>query len=321
MAEYWLVTVWRIEAPLTAVYAAVCDPLRWPEWWPDAQRIEERQAGGADGVGQLLRCTWQGRLPYRLRFDLLTTRIQPLVAVEGEVAGDLEGYGRCGFSQRGAVSVIRHEWRVRTTRRWMNLLAPFARVLFRHNHARVMRSCGEGLARRLNARLLSLESTDLASGRRAAERHAAIWAGLAAGVIATAAQVSLWWLADRPVLDTLIRDARLTAAIVAGPAVLPPPNTWEWPVMALATLIHFALSVAYGLLLGRLIRRWPAAVALLAGGLCGLALYTINLYGFTALFPWFAVARDSITAAAHWVFGTALAGSYLLLRRNSAVDG
>ena len=318
MTEYRLVTVWRIEAPLAAVYAAVCEPLCWPEWWPDAQRIEQRQAGAADGVGRVLHCTWQGRLPYRLGFDLITTRMQPLEAVEGVVEGDLEGIGRCLFSQAGAVTTVRHEWRVRTTRSWMNLLAPCARPLFKRNHALAMKRGGEGLARRLDARLLGLEHADLGAEphRRGDDRLAAVGAGLAAGVVATALQMALWWLSAVPVAETLFRDARLTAAMVMGQAVLPPPNTLQWNVMLLATLIHFALSIAYGLILARLIGRLRLrpGPALLAGGLYGLALYAINLYGFTAIFPWFAVARDWITALTHLAFGTILAGSYLALR-------
>jgi hypothetical protein len=44
---------------------------------------------------------------------------------------------------------------VRTTKRWMNLLAPFARPVFEYNHDVVMRWGGEGLARRLSCTLLS----------------------------------------------------------------------------------------------------------------------------------------------------------------------
>ncbi len=161
MAEFRLATVWRIAASVEAVYGTVCDPLRWPEWWPDAQRIEERQAGASDGVGRLLCCTWQGKVPYRLVFELLTTRIQPLVAVEGLVRGDLEGVGRCLFSHANGVTTVRHEWCVRTTRRWMNLLGPFAAMLFKHNHAVAMKHGAEGLARRLNARTVAFEHGDL----------------------------------------------------------------------------------------------------------------------------------------------------------------
>lgn len=319
MTEYRLVTVWRIEAPLAAVYAAVCDPLRWPEWWPDARRIEEARAGGADGAGRVLRCTWRGRLPYRLDFELITTRIEAPRAVEGVVRGDLDGVGRCLFSQTGAVTTVRHEWRVRTTRRWMNRLAPCAGPLFKRNHAQAMRRGGAGLARLLNARLLGVDHGELGkfgeeTSRRADARLAAAAAGLIAGALATAVQLALWWLAAVPVAATLFRDARLTAAILMGPSVLAPTPGPRWDVLLVASLIHFALSIAYGLALARLAGRLPPGRTWLAGGLFGLALYVINLYGFTALFPWFAVARDAITALTHLAFGLLLAGSHLLLR-------
>lgn len=161
MAEYRLVTVWRFEAPLAAVYEAVGDPLRWPCWWPDAQRVELLRAGRADGVGRAWRCTWRSGLPYRLRFDIVVTTMRPLVAVAGEVQGDLAGCGRCLFSQEGGVVTVRHEWRVRTTRPWMNLLAPLGRPLFIRNHALAMRRGGEALARLLGVPLLELAHGEL----------------------------------------------------------------------------------------------------------------------------------------------------------------
>ncbi|MEW6165917.1 MAG: SRPBCC family protein [Pseudomonadota bacterium] len=311
MVEYRLITVWHIEAPLEAVYAAVSEPLRWPEWWPDAQRVVEREAGAADGVGRRLQCAWQGRwLPYRLQFDLLTTRMQPPATVEGEVRGDLEGFGRCLFSQQGTVTTVRHEWHVRTTRRWMNLLALCARPLFTRNHALAMRRGGEGLAALLGARLLGLEHGELAAAPRALDPLAAIGAGLLAGVLATGVQLVLWWLAGMPVMETLWRDTRLTAAILLGPAALAPP----WAIWLLAASIHFTLSAGYGLAFARPVARLPTGRALLAGGACGALLYAVNLHGFTLLFPWFAAARGWITGLTHIAFGVLLAAGYLILR-------
>jgi hypothetical protein len=48
-----------------------------------------------------------------------------------------------------------YDWRVRSTKPWMNLLAPVARPVFEHNHDVVMRWGGEGLARRLGVELLA----------------------------------------------------------------------------------------------------------------------------------------------------------------------
>jgi hypothetical protein len=42
----------------------------------------------------------------------------------------------------------------------------------------------------------------------------------------------------------------------------------------------------------------------------GLALYAINMYGFTLFFPWFTLVRDWITAATHAVFGVVVAIVY-----------
>ena len=323
MAEYRLLTVWHIEAPVAAVYAALCDPLRWPAWWPEARQVEEVAAGSKDGCGRILHFCWRGQLPYRLDFDICTTQMTPAAAVAGEVSGDLAGRGSCHFSQRGKVTTIRHEWHVRTTRRWMNLLAPGARMLFKRNHQRAMQHCAAALASQLNARLLGVESTDLAPTSAPALDHhlAASAAGLIAGTVATAAQMLLWWLSDHPVLSTLIRDARLTAAIVVGPGALPPPNTLDWGLIGLATLIHLGLCILYGLIFGDLIERAlkhrPTGPTLLAGGLFGMAVYTINLYGFTVLFPWFSIVRDGITALTHLVFGLTLAGSYLNICRST----
>ena len=44
-------------------------------------------------------------------------------------------------------------------------------------------------------------------------------------------------------------------------------------------------------------------VALAVGAAFGLAPYLINFYGMTALFPWFANARNWVSIFAHVMFG------------------
>lgn len=130
--------------------------------------------------------------------------------------------------------------------------------------------------------------------------------GIGAGILATVAQIALWQLAGMPVLETLLRDARLTAAVVMGPDVLPPPATARWDILLVATLIHFALSISYALLPALLAPRLPAGSAIVVGALYGLGIYVVNMYGFTLLFPWFSVARDGVTLLTHLVFGMGL---------------
>ena len=140
-------------------------------------------------------------------------------------------------------------------------------------------------------------------------RSAAL-AGFAAGVVATLVQIALWWAASEPLPAMLFRDARLTAAIVIGRQALPPPATFDWSIMLVATLVHFSLSIAYGLTLSVIVSRLGMSLSLLAGAAFGLFLYAINMYGFTFFFPWFATARDWITATAHVVFGLVIVAIY-----------
>lgn len=155
MAEFKFVTVWQIEAPLAQVCDAISHCLYWPNWWQAVEKVEVFDPGGPNGIGSLRRFTWRGRLPYRLTFDLRVTRVVPLTILEGYASGEVEGVGRWCFSNDGVVTVVRYEWHVCLKRRWMTLVAPVARPLFKWNHDYVMRQGGEGLARLLNARLVS----------------------------------------------------------------------------------------------------------------------------------------------------------------------
>lgn len=156
MTEFRLTTEWRIEASRRRVCDAVSACLDWPRWWKGAVAVEELEAGDADGVGSLRRLTWKGRLPYRLTFDARVTRVIPLTLLEACASGDVEGIGRWRFSDEGALTVVRYDWHVRINRRWMNQLALVAWPLFRWNHDQVMGEGAEGMARLLNARLVSL---------------------------------------------------------------------------------------------------------------------------------------------------------------------
>lgn len=118
--------------------------------------MEEVDPGDEHGIGSLRRFTWRGRLPYRLTFYVRVTRIVPLTLLEGEASGEVEGIGRWSFLSEGSATRVRYEWNVRTNRGWMNVIAPFARPVFKWNHDQAMRQGAEGMARLLNARLLSL---------------------------------------------------------------------------------------------------------------------------------------------------------------------
>lgn len=154
-ASYRFLTTWVLEAPVHPVWDAIYDAERWPEWWRGVESVEELDPGGDLKVGSVSRQRWRSRLPYTLEFETRTTRVEPPWTIEGFTTGDLEGRGRWRLFEHGGVTVVLYQWDVRTRVRWINLLAPALRPAFRRNHHAVMRCGGEGLARRLGARLLA----------------------------------------------------------------------------------------------------------------------------------------------------------------------
>jgi hypothetical protein len=75
--------------------------------------------------------------------------------MEGDASGELEGTGVWRLFEQGGMTAVVYDWNVRTTRRWMNVLAPLARPVFDYNHDVVMGWGGEGLARRLGVELVA----------------------------------------------------------------------------------------------------------------------------------------------------------------------
>ena len=151
MAEYQFSTVWRVEASLQEVWEVFSHPDQWPEWWVSLERVTENKKGDGLGIGALHRYTWKGALPYRLTFDINVLNIQPCSLLEGEACGEVEGRGVWSFVELGKETLVRYDWNIRTTLRWMNYLAPLAAPAFRWNHDTVMREGARGLARKLGA--------------------------------------------------------------------------------------------------------------------------------------------------------------------------
>jgi hypothetical protein len=115
--------------------------------------VEELEPGAADGVGKRLRLLFRTRLPYTLGFDVRVTRVQRPSELEAEATGELEGTGRWTLTPADGGTLVRYNWDIRTTRWWMNLLAPVARPMFSWNHDQLMREGGQSLARHLGADL------------------------------------------------------------------------------------------------------------------------------------------------------------------------
>jgi len=138
---------------------------------------------------------------------------------------------------------------------------------------------------------------------------AAIKAGIIAGLVFLILELAL--------VSTIGGDSpwapvRMIGAIALGQEVLPPPATFDLTAFIAAAIVHFALAIVYGTLFALVADRagWGLGGTMMAGLVFGLLLYIINFYGFTAMFPWFAMARNEISIFAHAVFGLVLGYSY-----------
>ena len=137
-----------------------------------------------------------------------------------------------------------------------------------------------------------------------------ILAGIVAGTLATLVQMLLWIAVGEDAWTLLLRDARLTAALVPGESALSPSAGFDAGIMLVATGIHFALSVIYAALLLPVAKRLAIVPSLLSGAGFGALLYFVNLHGLTVIFPWFIEARGGVTLAVHLVFGMAVMLTY-----------
>jgi uncharacterized protein YndB with AHSA1/START domain len=153
--EYRFLTSWLLTAERERVWDAIWDSERWPEWWRGVRRAVETEPGDPGGIGRRGRYEWRSRIPYPVRFEVVSTVVERPHVLAGEATGGLIGSGTWRFFEDGGVTAVLYDWRVRPGKRWMNALAPLARPVFVWNHDQVMRWGGEGLARHLGAELLA----------------------------------------------------------------------------------------------------------------------------------------------------------------------
>ncbi|MGV1048896.1 MAG: SRPBCC family protein [Solirubrobacterales bacterium] len=157
MSEYSFLTTWLLESPREPVWEAIHDQARWPEWWRGVEEAEEISPGVDGDVGTVARMVWKSLLPYRVCFEVTTTRVERPYLLEGHAVGELEGTGRWRFYEQDGITAVLYEWNVTTTKPWMNRLAPLLRPAFEWNHDWVMARGGEGIAELLGVRLLAAD--------------------------------------------------------------------------------------------------------------------------------------------------------------------
>ncbi len=159
MAEYTFLSTWCLrDVTLADAFETLRNSIEYPRWWRDVRSVEVvRRADPREAtVGDIIDLRWRSRLPYTLRFALELTRIEAPYVIEATARGDLEGRGAWRLYEGPGVAVV-FDWRVRTTKQWMNAFHPLARPVFVWNHDLVMRAGARGLARHLDGAVVACD--------------------------------------------------------------------------------------------------------------------------------------------------------------------
>ena len=159
MADYGFLTTWIVEAPIRRVWEVIYAIERWPEWWPGVERVTELHHGDGAGEGTTYRHVWRSRIPYAVEFEVTVRRVEPPHLIEADARGGLEGTGTFRLFESPLGTAVTYDWAVRTTKRWMNAVAPVGRPVFAWNHHAVMKNGGAGLARELGVPLVAQASS------------------------------------------------------------------------------------------------------------------------------------------------------------------
>ena len=158
MADYRFLTTWLVDAPIERVWDVIYAIERWPEWWRGVRSVTELHHGDGDGEGTIYRHVWRSKIPYAVRFDVTVVEVRRPNLIAASAEGGLAGTGTFRLFEAPLGTAVTYDWRVRTTKRWMNAVAPLGRPLFAWNHHAVMKQGGRGLARVLDAPLITQAS-------------------------------------------------------------------------------------------------------------------------------------------------------------------
>lgn len=147
--------------------------------------------------------------------------------------------------------------------------------------------------------------------------RAAVLAGVTAGTVFLMLGAILMALMAGA---SLLEPPRMVAAIILGRGALQSPQPYSIGNVLVAFVVHFSLAIVLALVLGLIMASFTLdssmGIASLTGGAFGLAVYLINFYGMTRLFPWFAEARNWASVCDHIAFGIVAANVYIRLACN-----
>lgn len=143
--HYHFTTTWKVDALLEKVWNIIKRPEDWTQWWKGVLKAEIISPGDINGIGKKHAFIWQNFTPNKLHFTSEVIFIDELKCIEAKVEGELEGTGTWHFSNQGKETIISFEWKVATTKMWMNIFAPVLKPVFIWNHNWLMKQGEKGI--------------------------------------------------------------------------------------------------------------------------------------------------------------------------------
>ncbi|MEW2398438.1 SRPBCC family protein [Streptomyces sp. NPDC046862] len=138
-SHYRFRTLWALPVPPATAYEVLDRAEDYPRWWPQVREVT--RLDDATGVVRI-----RSVLPYDLRFTGREVRRDPAAGVlEIEMTGDLDGWARWTLTPDGSGTLARYDQEVHVTKPLMRRLAVPGRLVFRANHALMMRAGRRGL--------------------------------------------------------------------------------------------------------------------------------------------------------------------------------
>ncbi len=149
--------------------------------------------------------------------------------------------------------------------------------------------------------------------RQIMDWRAAVLAGVLSGIVAI-----LLWMTLLAVVTggSIWTPFHHTAAVLLGEEALTPSQSMDLRIVITGAIVHLFLSIVYAVILAFIIHRWGLIVGIIGGALFGLAIYLINYYTFSILYPWFYPLRSWIAVVWHLVFGAVAGGVYEAFERD-----
>ena len=152
---------WNIDAPVELIWDELINYKQWPLWCDGLERIEKLDEFDHLQIGNNIRSTWKGSLPYNITFDSVIKDFMQYSFLSFNVTGDLRGEGLCSFLPSQDNTTINFKWKVSPTQLWIKMSSPFARTVFIENHNYIMRQVVSGFTRMIAPKISSWVPTDI----------------------------------------------------------------------------------------------------------------------------------------------------------------